>query len=165
MRLGCRARGTIEVKPVRSQKELRRFIKLPWRLYRNSRTGFPRSSSSASGTWTGERNPFFEHAEAEYFLAWREGEPVGRITAHVDRLFNEFQDNDWGMFGFFEAEDDPAIATALLGTAESWLRERGRDRMVGPIDFSTNHECGLLVEGFDRPPQIIENWHHPYYRG
>jgi GNAT superfamily N-acetyltransferase len=111
-----------------------------------------------------EKNPFFEHAEAEYFLAWRDGEPVGRITAHVDHRFNEFQDNDWGMFGFFEAIDDQEVARALLDTAENWLRERGRDRMVGPMDFSTNHECGVLVEGFDVKPQILESWHQPYYQ-
>ena len=58
---------------------------------------------------------------------------------------------------------DHETAHALLATAEAWLRERGRDRMVGPMDFSTNHECGLLVEGFERRPQILENWHHPYY--
>jgi GNAT superfamily N-acetyltransferase len=112
------------------------------------------------------KNPFFEHAEAEYFLAWRDGTPVGRITAQVDHRFNEFQANDWGLFGFFESEDDPEIAKALLDAAEGWLRERGRDRMVGPMDFSTNHECGLLVEGHhERAPQILENWHHPYYQG
>jgi GNAT superfamily N-acetyltransferase len=110
------------------------------------------------------KNPFFEHAEAEYFLAWRGGEPVGRITAHVDHRLNEFQNNRWGQFGFFESERDPETAEALLATAERWLRERERDRIIGPFDFSTNHECGVLVEGFERKPQILENWHHPYYR-
>jgi GNAT superfamily N-acetyltransferase len=82
----------------------------------------------------------------------------------VDHRFNEFQGNEWGLFGFFESEDDPEVAGALLDAAEAWLRERGRDRMVGPMDFSTNHECGLLVEGHrERMPQILENWHHPYY--
>jgi GNAT superfamily N-acetyltransferase len=142
-----------------------RFIRLPWRLYRNEPLWVPPLISERKRHLDRDHNPFFEHAEAEYFLAWRDGEPVGRITAHVDRRFNEFQDNDWGLFGFFEAEDDPEAANALLDTAEGWLRERGRDRMVGPMDFNTNHECGLLVEGHDRPPQILENWHHPYYQG
>jgi GNAT superfamily N-acetyltransferase len=110
------------------------------------------------------RNPFFEHAEAQYLLAWRNGEVVGRISAHIDRNFNEFQQNDWGLFGFFEAEDDPEVAGALLEAAAAWLRERGRDRMVGPMDFTTNDECGLLVEGHDRPPMILQGWHHPYYQ-
>ncbi len=109
-----------------------------------------------------KRNPFFRHAEAEYFLARRGDRVVGRISAHVDHRFIEFQDNDWGQFGFLECEEDPAIAAALLGAGEEWLRERRRDHVIGPLDFSTNHECGLLVEGFDRAPQILENWHHPY---
>ncbi len=154
---------SVDVRPVRSSGDLMRFIKLPWRLYRNSPRWVPPLISERKHHLDRERNPFFEHAEAEYFLAWRGGEPVGRITAHVDHRFNEFQGNEWGLFGFFESEDDPEIANALLSTAESWLRERGRDNMVGPMDFSTNHECGLLVDGFERPPQILENWHHPYY--
>jgi GNAT superfamily N-acetyltransferase len=143
-----------------------RFIRLPWRLYRNEPMWIPPLISERKKHLDRDKNPFFEHAEAEYFLAWRDSTPVGRITAHVDQRFNEFQDNDWGLFGFFEAEDDPEIAKALLDTAAGWLRERGRDRMVGPMDFSTNHECGLLVEGHrGRMPQILENWHHPYYQG
>ena len=93
-----------------------------------------------------------------------DGEPVGRITAHVDYRLNEFQGNRWGLFGFFESERDPAIAAALLDAAEQWVSEHGRDRILGPMDFTTNHECGLLVEGHELMPQILENWHHPYYR-
>jgi GNAT superfamily N-acetyltransferase len=141
-----------------------RFIKLPWRLYRNEPNWVPPLISERKKFLDREKNPFFEHAEAEYFVAWRDGEPVGRISAHVDRNFNEFQANDWGLFGFFEAEDDPEIARALLSAAEEWLRSRGRDRMVGPMDFTTNDECGLLVEGHQRRPMILQNWHHPYYR-
>jgi hypothetical protein len=88
---------------------------------------------------------------------------VGRISAHVDHRLNEFQDNSWGLFGFFECADDEEAAGALLDAAQEWLTQRGRDRMVGPMDFNTNHECGLLVDGFELPPQILENWHHPYY--
>ena len=141
-----------------------RFIRLPWRLYRNEPLWVPPLISERKRHLDRDHNPFFEHAEAEYFLAWRDGEVVGRISAQVDHRFNEFQDNGWGLFGFFEAEDDQEIATALLETAEGWLRERGRDRMVGPMDFNTNHEVGLLVEGHDRRPQILENWHQPYYK-
>jgi GNAT superfamily N-acetyltransferase len=154
---------SVEVRPVNSRGDLMRFIKLPWRLYRNSPRWVPPLISERKRHLDRDHNPFFQHAEAEYFLAWREDEVVGRISAHVDHRFNEFQNNDWGLFGFFEAEDDPEIAQALLSAAEGWLRERGRDNMVGPMDFSTNHECGLLVDGFERPPQILENWHHPYY--
>ena len=142
-----------------------RFIKLPWRLYRNEENWVPPLVSERKRHLNRAKNPFFEHAEAEYFLAWRDGEPVGRITAHVDQRLNEFQDNAWGQFGFFESEDDQEVADTLLSTAEEWLRGRGRDRMVGPFDFTTNHECGVLVEGHGRKPQILEFWHHPYYQG
>jgi GNAT superfamily N-acetyltransferase len=156
---------SVEVRPVADKRDLMRFIKLPWRLYRNEPHWVPPLVSERKKFLDRARNPFFEHAEAEYFLAWRGNEPVGRISAHVDRNFNEFQGNDWGLFGFFEAENDPEIAEALLAAAEAWLRERGRDRMVGPMDFTTNDECGLLVEGHERPPLVLQGWHHPYYRG
>jgi hypothetical protein len=154
---------SVEVRPVETRSDLMRFIKLPWRLYRNSPRWVPPLISERKDHLDREKNPFFEHAEAEYFLAWRDGQPVGRISAHVDHRLNEFQHNDWGLWGFFESEDDPEVANALLMHAERWLRARGRDSIVGPMDFSTNHECGLLVDGFERPPQILENWHHPYY--
>lgn len=155
---------SVEVRPVSSRRDLTRFIKLPWRLYRNEPNWVPPLISERRQFLDPARNPFFEHAEAQYLLAWRNGEVVGRVSAHIDRNFNEFQQNDWGMFGFFEAEDDPEVAGALLEAAAAWLRERGRDRMVGPMDFTTNDECGLLVEGHDRPPMILQGWHHPYYQ-
>jgi GNAT superfamily N-acetyltransferase len=155
----------VEVRPVASKRELKAFMRLPWRLYRNEPHWIPPLLMDLRKRLDRKRNPFFEHAEAEYFLAWRDGRPVGRITAQVDRNFNEFQGNDWGLFGFFECEDDPEAAGALLEAAAAWLRERGRDRMVGPMDFTTNDECGLLVEGHDRMPIILTPWQHPYYQG
>lgn len=156
--------SAITVRPVRTRRELRAFIRLPWRIYAGSANWVPPLLSERKRHLDRRRNPFFEHADAEYFIAWRGDDPVGRITAHIDHRLNEFQRNRWGLFGFFEAERDPAVAAALLDTAEQWLGERGRDRMLGPMDFSTNHECGLLVEGHELMPQILENWHHPYYR-
>jgi GNAT superfamily N-acetyltransferase len=154
----------VEVRPVASRRELTRFIKLPWRLYRNEPRWVPPLVSERRRFLDRDKNPFFEHAEAEYFLAWRDGRPVGRISAHVDRHLNEFQGNDWGLFGFFEAENDPEVARALLDTAAGWLAERGRGEMLGPMDFTTNDECGLLVEGYERQPIILQPWHPPYYK-
>ncbi len=153
----------LTVTPVAGRRELREFILLPFRLYEGVNQWVPPLISERKRHLDRRRNPFFEHAEAEYFLARRGDRVVGRISAQVDRRFNQFHDNEWGMFGFLECEDDPEVATALLDAARAWLRERGRDHMIGPLDFSTNHECGLLVDGFERPPQILENWHHPYY--
>lgn len=111
------------------------------------------------------KNPFFDHAEAEYFLARRGGEVVGRITAQVDRRWDSYQGGNDAWFGFFETVDDQEVAAALLETATSWVRERGRERLLGPADFTTNDEVGLLIEGFDRAPMILEPWHPPHYRG
>ncbi len=154
---------SVEIRPVASKKELDAFIKLPWRLYANEPMWVPPLISELRKHLDRDRSPFFQHAEAEYFLAYRDGRLVGRITAHVDRHLNEFQDNEWGLFGFFECEDDQEAADALLGTAKAWLTERGRDRMVGPMNFTTNDECGLLVDGFDHPPTILTPWTHRYY--
>lgn len=153
----------LDVRPVASRRDLTTFIKLPWRLYRNEPNWVPPLVSERRKFLDRRQNPWFEHGEAQYFLAWRDGRAVGRITAQVDRLLNEFQDNDWGLFGFFECEDDPEAAAALLDAAENWLRARGRDRMVGPMDFTMNDECGVLVEGFERAPIILTNWTPRHY--
>jgi GNAT superfamily N-acetyltransferase len=156
---------SLEIRPVAGRRDLKRFIRLPFELYRNEPRWVPPLLMEVRKRLDRERNPFFKHAVAEYLLAWRDGRPVGRISAHIDRNFNEFQGNRWGLFGFFECEDDAASAGALLDAAEVWLRERGCDRMVGPMDFTTNDECGLLIEGHERRPIILSPWHHPYYEG
>jgi GNAT superfamily N-acetyltransferase len=161
-RADAAARARVEVRPVRSRRELRRFIRLPFSLYRDSPLWVPPLISERK-RHLDRRNPFFGHAEAEYFLAWRDGEPVGRVSAHIDHRLNTYHDTNWGLFGFFESIDDEACARALLEAAEEWVRERRCDQLVGPMDFNTNHECGLLVDGHDYRPQILENWHHPYY--
>jgi GNAT superfamily N-acetyltransferase len=153
----------LSVTPAVGRAEIREFIMLPFRLYEGVDQWVPPLISERRKHLDRKRNPYFAHAEAEYFLARRDGRVVGRISAQVDERFNEFQDNDWGQFGFFECEEDPEAAAALLTAAEGWLRERKRDHVIGPLDFSTNHECGLLVQGFELRPQILENWHHPYY--
>src|SRR5438093_8005502 len=124
----------VEVRPVASKRELKAFMRLPWRLYRNEPHWVPPLLMDLRKRLDRKKNPFFEHAEAEYFLAWRDGKVVGRISAHIDHRLNEFQDNAWGLFGFFEAEDDQEVADALFKAAEDWNRARGRDRIVGPFD-------------------------------
>ena len=110
------------------------------------------------------KNPWFEHGEAELFVAERDGEPVGRISAQVDQRWDESQGGSDGMFGFFETVDDREVAAALLGAAEEWLRERGRSRLLGPMDFTTNDEVGILIEGYELRPMILQNWHPPFYK-
>ncbi|HEU4827596.1 MAG TPA: hypothetical protein VFT04_00235 [Gemmatimonadales bacterium] len=109
------------------------------------------------------RNPFFEHAEAEYFLAEREGRVVGRIAAIENRLHNETHHDRVGFFGFFECDNDQAVANALFAAAAEWLRARGFDTMRGPASFSVNDECGLLVDGFGTPPTLMMPHNPPWY--
>jgi GNAT superfamily N-acetyltransferase len=156
--------AALEVRPVRGRRDLTRFIRLPFGLHRDHPRWVPPLIHERRQFLDRRRNPYFDHAEAEYFLAWRGGEPVGRITAQVDERWDEFQAGSDGMFGFFETVDDPEVARALLETACDWVRSRGRERILGPMDFTTNDECGLLVEGFELRPMILQPWHPPYYR-
>lgn len=155
---------SLELEPVRSRADLGTFIRLPWRIYRTGDPWVPPLLLERRRYLDRSRNPWFEHAEAEYLVARRDGAPVGRITAHVDHSFNDFHSSRWGWFGFFESIDDPEVASALLEAAEGWLRERGCDRMVGPASFTMNDESGVLIEGYDMAPIIQQPWQHPYYR-
>jgi GNAT superfamily N-acetyltransferase len=155
--------GSPNVRPVRSRGDLNAFIKLPFRLHRST-PWVPPLIMERREYLNRDKNPFFQHAEAEYFLAERDGQVVGRITAQVDDRWTKFQGGNDAMFGFFESEDDPDVARALVTAAAEWARARGRERLLGPMDFTTNDECGLLVEGHDLEPLVLEPWHPPYYR-
>ena len=154
---------SVDVRPVEGRKELREFIELPYRLHSTSPYWIPPLRIERRLFLNRRQNAFFKHGDAQLFCAWRDGRVVGRISAQVDHAFNEFQQNRWGMFGFLELEDDPEILPALLSAAEGWLRARGRDLMLGPMDFGINDENGVLVEGYDREPMIKQPWHPPYY--
>jgi hypothetical protein len=154
---------SVVVSPVRGRRDLRKFIDLPYRLHSTSPVWVPPLRVERRLFLGRRTNAFFKHGEAQLFLAERDGRVVGRISAHYDRAFNEFHGNRWGMFGFLELADEPEVLPALLQAAEGWLRERGRDRMVGPMDFTMNDESGVLVEGFEREPMVKQPWHPPYY--
>ncbi len=154
----------LTIRPVRNRRELKRFVKVPFRLHRHHPQWVAPLIFERMQFLNRSKNPYFEHAEAEFFIAERDGEPVGRITAQVDQRWDEYQGGNDGMFGFFETADDPALAAALLDTAAEWVSDRGRERILGPMDFTTNDEVGILVEGYDLRPMILEPWHPPYYR-
>jgi hypothetical protein len=156
--------SSVEIRPVRSRRDLKRFVKVPFHLHHEHPQWVPPLIYERMQFLDRGRNPWFEHGEAEYFIAEREGEPVGRITAQVDRGWDQVQGGSDGMFGFFETVDDGAVAAALLGAAEDWIGERGRNRLLGPMDFTTNDEVGLLIEGFELRPMILQNWHPPFYK-
>jgi len=154
---------SVAVRAVERPGDLKAFVDLPYRLHRGT-PWIPPLKLERYAFLSRRLNAYFTHGTARYFIAERDGEVVGRITAQIDFAFNEFHDSRWGMFGFLEFTDDPEIVTALLDAAESWLRDRGCDRMVGPMDFSMNDECGVLIEGFERPPMIKQAWQPPYYQ-
>jgi GNAT superfamily N-acetyltransferase len=154
---------SVEARPVVSRRDLKEFIGLPFRLHSTSPQWVPPLRLERRLFLDRKRNAYFTHAEAEYFLARRDGRVVGRISAQIDHAFNAHHQNAWGMFGFLEMEDDPEALAALLDAAGAWLKARGRDHMIGPMDFTMNDESGVLVEGFDREPFIKQPWHPPYY--
>jgi hypothetical protein len=154
---------SLVVRPVRGRRDLRKFIDLPYRLHSTSTVWVPPLRIERWIFLNRRFNAYFKHGDAELFLAERDGRVVGRVSAQYDAAFNEFHDNRWGMFGFLEMEDDPEIRPAMLDAAEGWLRAHGRDRMVGPMDFTINDESGVLIEGFEREPMIKQPWHPPYY--
>ena len=153
----------VRVTPVSGRGDLKAFIDLPFRLHANHPLWTPPLKLERRLFLNRKMNPFFSHGEAEYFLAWKDGRVAGRITAQVNDAFNEYQQKNWGWFGFLEFEDDQEVVEALLATADEWCRARGKERMVGPASFAMNDESGVLVEGYDVRPMILQPWNPPYY--
>ncbi len=156
--------ASFEIRPVRSRKERKAFLELPHLLYRDDPAWIAPLDMEQSDLLNPKKNPWFQHAEAELFVAWRDGRPVGRITAQVDGEHLRVQNEKAGFFGFFESIDDQKIADALLDSAENWVRQRGMELIRGPFSFSINEYAGLLIEGYDKPPFIMMGHHLPYYR-
>ncbi len=157
--------GSVTIRPVRSRGDRKRFVKVPFAVHRDhplwvAPLVFERMEFLNPG-----KNPWFEHGEAELLIAERDGEPVGRISAHLDHRWDEYQGGKDAMFGFFETVEDAEVAKALLDAACQWAADKGRERVLGPMDFTTNDEIGILIEGFERRPMILEPWHPPYYQG
>ncbi len=157
--------ASVSIRPVRSKRELKRFVKVPFALHRDQPQWVAPLIFERMEFLDPKKNPWFQHGEAELLVAERDGEAVGRISAHVDHRWDEYQGGSDAMFGFFESADDPEVAAALLGAATEWARGKGRDRILGPMDFTTNDEIGILIEGYERRPMILEPWHPPHYRG
>jgi len=154
----------VAVQPVESRRDLKEFIELPYRLHSTSGVWVPPLRLERRLFLNRRLNAFFSHGDAQLFLARRDSRVVGRLSAHYDDAFNAFHANRWGMFGFLELEDDPDVLPLLLAAAERWLHSRGRDHMIGPMDFTMNDESGVMIEGFERAPLIKQPWHPPYYR-
>jgi len=157
----------VEVREVAgSGGELRSFIRFPWEIYRKRYphpNWVPPLLSTEKTLLDKSRSPFFEHGDAAYLMAFREGKPVGRIAGIINDRHVEFHEEKVGFFGFFESVKDQAVTDALVRAAADWVRERGMEVMRGPMNFSTNETCGLLVDGFDEPPTIMMPYNPPWY--
>lgn len=154
----------ITVIKVTTFEQRKKFLSFPWEVYRGDPYWVPPIFSERMAFTDPEKNPFFQHAEVDFFLAQRGEKILGTIAAFTNFRHNEYQEENVGFFGFFETIKDPEVARALLDTAEEWARERGHDALRGPAQFSTNDECGLLVDGFEDSPRILMTYNPRYYQ-
>jgi hypothetical protein len=152
----------IRVEPVNDRATLKKFIRLPWKLYRSDPHWIPPLLIERLHAFS-QKNPYFHHARWQCWIAYRGQEPVGRISAQIDDLHLKRYKDQTGFFGLLEAEQDPGIFQNLFHTAETWLQAQGIRTVRGPFNLSINQECGLLVEGFDSPPMIMMGHARPYY--
>jgi GNAT superfamily N-acetyltransferase len=160
---GADQAADVVVEAVRTRSDLDAFIRYQLELYSGDPYFVPPIVAERRDFLDREKNPFFSHAEAEFYVARRGHQVVGRIAAIDDALWNQFHNAETGFFGLFDAPDDPAIATALLDRAAEFARSRGMKTLTGPVNLSTNHECGVLVEGFDFPPAMMMPYNFRYY--
>ncbi len=152
----------MHIQQVSNKKDLAEFIRFPWKVYQGYCNWVPPLIGEMKFL-LGDENPFFHHAEAACFLAVDKGSVIGRIAAIVDRNHINIHGEQCGFFGFFECLPDLSAARELLATAAGWLKERDLEIMRGPMNPSTNDECGFLAEGFDSPPMIMMTYTPPYY--
>jgi len=156
----------IEICSVNTRRDKNEFIKLPWRIYADDPYWVPPLKLERKLHFS-SLNPFFKHGKWHAWLAYKEGKPVGRISAQLDELHRERYGGNTGHFGFIEGIDDPEVFKALFNAAEEWLVEQGATEITGPLGFSLNQECGILVEGFETPPVVMmphsRVWYGKYF--
>ncbi len=151
------------IKPVENIEERKAFLRFPWKVYKDDPYWVPPIFSERVHFTDPEKNPFFQHSEAQLYMALRGEEIVGTIAAFTNGRHNEIQNENIGFFGFFEVLEDYEAAEALLKTAEKWAQEKGHTALRGPAQWNTNDECGLLVDGFDDSPRILMTYNPRYY--
>src|SRR3954452_3480109 len=153
----------IEVSEVATRRDRKAFIDFQWQIYRNDPAWVPPLIIERKAFLDRKRHPFYRHGDAALFLARRDGKIVGRIMASDDPNYNALHEANVGCFGLFECIDDSEVATALMAAAESWVRGKGRTEIMGPIDYSTNYVCALLIDGFQYPPTLMISHNPAYY--
>lgn len=153
----------IEVRAVAGKAEREAFIRFQWVPYRGSSTWVPPLLLERRDFLDPAKNPFFKHAAMELFLAWKDGKIAGRIAAIEDRNYNKFHSAKTAYWGLFECIDDEDVAQELFRTVREWARARGLTSMLGPMNVSTNYDCGLLLDAYDLPPFLLTTYNPPYY--
>lgn len=155
--------SSVTIKEIETAGDLETFIRLPWSLYGDDPAWIPPLLQERRDHLNPRKNAFFEAGKARFWLAFRNGRAVGRISAQVNRAHLEQHKDSTGHFGLLEAEDRPETFQGLLATAEGWLKEQGLSSVVGPYSLSINEESGLLVDGFQHPPSLMMGHARPYY--
>ena len=145
-------------------KLLKKDIDYPHELYADDPQYVPELYMAQKDMFSRKKNPFFEHAEVESFLAEKDGKTVGRISAILNHNYNEYHKCTVGFFGFFDVVNDYDVAKTLLDTAVAWCRNKGCDAILGPTNFSTNDTAGILIDGYHEPAKIMMSYNKPYYR-
>ena len=154
----------VQVKPVNSGRERKLFLNFPWQHYQGDPNWVPPIRINQKELVNYKKHPFYDTADIQTFLAWRDGQVCGRIAAIVDHAHNKYNKDNRGMFGFFESVNDRAVSDALLDACREWMQAKGINDMRGPMNPSMNYECGLLTEGFDSPPTFMMTYNHDYYQ-
>lgn len=157
--------SAIEVRPVYTAAERRTFLRFPWRIYRDDPLWVPPLLPERAATTDPRKGVFFKRGRADFFIAWRDKQPVGTICAAEDRAVNAQRGLHDCMFGFFECVNDYAVAQALLDTAAAWAKERQLQTLYGPFNLDYEDSYGILIEGRDRPPALLCGHTPPYYQG
>lgn len=154
----------VKIRKVENEKDRMQFIKLPWQLYTGDQNWVPPLIFDVRKNLDPKRNPFFQHAEMDMFLAEKDGKLVGRIAAIKNDNHNNFHKDKAGFFGFFETIDDEEVSDLLLDTACEWVKAKGFNEILGPVNPSTNDECGLLIDGFNSPPVFLMTYNPKHYQ-
>lgn len=153
----------IEVVPVSTDPQFKKFIEFPYTLYRNNRYWVPPLRSEVVKLFDTKYNPFWQHSRRQMFLAYRNRQLAGRVCAIIDDNYLDFWRAKTGYFGFFECDDDEEAARALIGEARKYLGENGMDKFIGPMNPSSNDEMGFLLDGYYMPPMIMMTYNFEYY--
>jgi GNAT superfamily N-acetyltransferase len=152
-----------QLKRVETKADWSAFIDMQWSIYKNDPNWVPQLKIATRDLLDVTKNPFFKHAVMYPIIATDNGKVVGRCIGVIDDVHNKYHEEKTAFFGFFECIDDQALATAMLDEVAKWAKSKGMTAIRGPMNPSTNHECGLLVEGYNDPPSVMMTYNPPYY--